>query len=66
VTTYEVPWLRTLTIDDYLVFLSSKSYVAALGERRDAFLDAQRALLRETFGDGPVEEPFVTRLWLGR
>jgi SAM-dependent methyltransferase len=66
VTTYEVPWLRTLTVEDYLVFLSSKSYVAALGERRDAFLDAQRALLRETFGDGPVQEPFVTRVWLGR
>jgi SAM-dependent methyltransferase len=66
VETYEVSWLRRVPIDDYLVFLASTSYVAALGERLDGFLDAQRTVLAETFGDGPVEEPYVTRLWLAR
>jgi hypothetical protein len=61
-----VPWVRRLSIDEYLVFLASKSYVAALGPRLPAFLESRRALLAETFGDGPVEEPFVTRLWVGR
>jgi SAM-dependent methyltransferase len=61
-----VPWVRTLSIEDYLVFLASKSYIAALNDRMPAFLDAQRALLEETFGSGPVEEAFVTRLWVGR
>ena len=59
-------WVRRLDVETYLTFLSSKSYVAALGDRLPAFLDAQRALLEETFGGGEVEEPFVTRLWVAR
>jgi SAM-dependent methyltransferase len=61
-----VPWVRRLDVETYLTFLASKSYVAALGERLPAFLGAQRALLAETFPDGTVVEPFVTRLWLAR
>lgn len=66
VTTATVPWVRRLGVEAYLTFLSSKSYVAALGDRLPAFLDAQRALLTESFPGGVVEEAFVTRLWLGR
>ncbi|HVF05160.1 MAG TPA: methyltransferase domain-containing protein [Frankiaceae bacterium] len=60
----EVPWERRLDLDTYLVYLRSKSYVAALGDALGDFLDAQRALLAESFPDGVVVEPFVTRLWL--
>lgn len=66
VTTHEVPWVRRLDVETYLVFLSSKSYVAALGDRMQGFLDAQRDLLTATFPDGVVVEPFVTRLWVAR
>jgi SAM-dependent methyltransferase len=66
VTTATVPWLRRVNVDDYLVFLASKSYVAALGDAQQAFLDRQRDLLTTTFPDGTVEEPYVTRLWVGR
>lgn len=66
VTMRTVAWVRELDVETYLVFLSSKSYVAALGERMAAFLDAQRELLRATFADGVVREPFVTRLWVAR
>jgi SAM-dependent methyltransferase len=66
VETHVVPWVRRLDVETYLAFLASKSYVAALGDRMPAFREAQRALLVETFGDGPVEEAFVTRLWLAR
>ncbi|HEX8004720.1 MAG TPA: methyltransferase domain-containing protein [Mycobacteriales bacterium] len=66
VTARTVPWVRRLDVETYLVFLSSKSYVAALGERMPGFLDAQRDLLAAAFPDGTVAEPFVTRLWLAR
>lgn len=66
VETVVVPWVRELDVETYLVFLSSKSYVAALGDRMAGFLDAQRDLLAATFADGVVREPFVTRLWLAR
>ena len=64
VTAVEVPWERRLDVATYLTYLSSKSYVAALGDMLPDFLDAQRDLLAGTFPDGVVVEPFVTRLWL--
>jgi SAM-dependent methyltransferase len=66
VETAEVPWVRDLDLEAYLTFLSSKSYVARLGEGQGAFLDEQRALLRDSFPDGVVSERFVTRLWIAR
>ena len=66
VDTYEVPWVRRLPLRDYLTYLASKSYVAALGPRLDEFLDAQRQVLTENFPDGVVVERFVTRLWVAR
>jgi hypothetical protein len=64
VQTVTVPWVREVDVETYLVFLSSKSYVAALGDRMAGFLEAQRELLTATFGGGPVREAFRTRLWL--
>jgi SAM-dependent methyltransferase len=66
IETHEVPWVRRLPVGDYLTYLASKSYVAALGEHLDAFLDAQRAVLTGAFPDGVIVEPYVTRLWLAR
>ena len=66
VTCVEVPWERTLDVETYLVFLRSKSYVAALGDLLADFLDAQRTVLAGAFPDGVVVEPFVTRLWVAR
>jgi hypothetical protein len=66
VRTAEVAWVRRLEIEAYLTYLASKSYVGALGPALPGFLDAQRAMLTETFPDGVVVEPFVTRLWVAR
>lgn len=66
VTTHDVPWARTIDMDTYLVYLSSKSYVAALGDRMPEFLEGQRALMTEAFPDGVVTERFVTHLWVAR
>lgn len=66
VTTYDVPWARTLDVDTYLVYLSSKSYVAAMGDRMPEFLEGQRALMTEAFPDGVMTERFVTHLWVAR
>jgi len=62
----EVPWVRRLDVETYVVFLASKSYVARIRGGPAAFLDRQRAALREAFPDGVVVEPFVTRLWVAR
>jgi SAM-dependent methyltransferase len=59
---FTVQWSRTLSIADYLVWLRSKSYVAAMGPRLGEFLDAEAATLREAFPDGQVIEPFEVRL----
>jgi hypothetical protein len=62
----EVPWVRSLDVETYVVFLASKSYVARIPGGPAAFLDRQRTTLREAFPDGVVVEPFVTRLWVAR
>jgi SAM-dependent methyltransferase len=55
-------WARTLGIDDYLTWLQSKSYVAAIGARTPEFLRAERASMLEAFPDGVITEPFEVRL----
>ena len=66
VTVAEAPWTWRRTIDEYLVYLSSKSYVAALGDALPAHLEEQRRSLAEAFPDGVVVEQFVTRVWVAR
>ena len=55
-------WSRRLPLEDYLVWLHSKSYVAALGEREAEFIEAERASLSAAFPDGVVDEPFTVEL----
>jgi ubiquinone/menaquinone biosynthesis C-methylase UbiE len=62
VDVFATSWTRTISIDDYLTWLRSKSYVAAIGGRLPEFLDAERASMLATFPDGVVTEPFEVRL----
>ena len=63
----ETRWVRELGVADYLLYLRSKSYVAALpGDVLDGVLARARDDLVAAFPDGVVREPFVTRLWVAR
>jgi SAM-dependent methyltransferase len=66
VETFTTAWSRTLPIEDYLVWLRSKSYVAAIGERLPQFLADEEASLLTAFPDGQVIEPFAVRLLVAR
>lgn len=59
-------WRRRIGIDRYLTWLRSKSYVAAVGDRREEFLDAERRSMLRSFPDGVVIEPFRTLLVVAR
>jgi SAM-dependent methyltransferase len=58
-----VDWVRLLSIEEYLVFQRSKSYVAAIPDL-PGYLREEEASLRAAFPDGVVAEPFRTRLWV--
>jgi SAM-dependent methyltransferase len=59
-----VAWNREVTVEDWLVDLTSHSYVIDLGEREATGLlaDVER-LLRRRFKDGAMAVPYQTRLW---
>jgi SAM-dependent methyltransferase len=59
-------WRRRIGIDDYLTWQRSKSYVAAIGDRLEDFLDAERRSILRAFPDGVVIEPFRTLLVIAR
>jgi len=59
-------WVRQLSLEDYETWLRSKSYVAALGDRLEDFLAAERSSLATAFPDGVVREPFRTVLVVAR
>lgn len=59
-------WMRPLSIGQYETWLRSKSYVAALGDRLEDFLAAERASLTAAFPAGVVLEPFRTVLVVAR
>jgi SAM-dependent methyltransferase len=59
-------WSRTLPVEDYLVWLRSKSYVAAIGPRLPEFLAEEEASLLMAFPDGQVVEPFGVHLVVAR
>ncbi len=64
-------WVRTLPIEDYMVWMHSKSYVAAIAELSgsaalEEVLAEERASLLEAFPDGRIVEPFVTELYVVR
>jgi SAM-dependent methyltransferase len=57
-----VPWVREISIEQFLVNERSMSYVGLTpdGER---VLGAIEAILRDAFGDGPVRCRYETWLW---
>ncbi len=60
-------WSRSLSIADYLLWMRSKSYVAAIGgQRLEAFIAAEQASLEEAFPGGVVQEPFAAELYVAR
>ncbi len=58
----EFAWERGLSYELYGRWLRSKSYVQRLPDV-DGFVRDSLSDLRAVFGDGPVVEPFVARLW---
>jgi SAM-dependent methyltransferase len=59
-----VAWNREVTVEDWLVDLSSHSYVIDLDEREAAGLMADvEKLLRRRFKNGRLAVPYQTRLW---
>jgi SAM-dependent methyltransferase len=63
---FSTRWTRTIGLEHYLTWLRSKSYVAAIGNRLEEFLDAERASMLSAFPDGRVEEPFEVQLIVAR
>lgn len=59
-------WTRTISIEKYLTWLRSKSYVAAIGENVGDFLEAERRSMLRAFPDGEIVEPFHTILVVAR
>ena len=59
-----------LPLEDYLVWMRSKSYVGAIAEPMatalEQFMADERASLLEAFPDGQIVEPFVTELYVVR
>ncbi|WP_045877377.1 class I SAM-dependent methyltransferase [Pseudofrankia sp. DC12] len=55
-------WVRRLDLETYLTWLRSKSYVAAIGDREQDFLEAERRSMLRAFPDGVIKEPFRTLL----
>lgn len=66
VSAHRLRWARRIDLDTYARWLRSKSYVASLGDRMEPFVAGELRHLRAEFGDGPVYEPFVLRLWVAR
>ena len=60
-----VPWLREISIEDWLTDQVSHSYVAALppGQRRDLVMRLE-AVLDEEFSNGFMAVPYETWLWI--
>lgn len=60
----QTTWSRDIDLETYLVWLGSKSYVAALGERLPEFMAAERASVSAAFPSGVVHEVFRTTLYV--
>jgi hypothetical protein len=63
----EIPWQRTVSVDDFVTDQSSHSHVAAQpAEDREELLGDLRSGLLDAFPDGVAELPYVTRVWVSR
>lgn len=62
-----VPWQREVTVSEWLVELSSHSYVIALApSERRTLLGEVEGVLVESFPDGTMSVPYETRVLLAR
>ncbi|MCL9759893.1 class I SAM-dependent methyltransferase [Frankia sp. AiPa1] len=66
VVTLSGRWERRIGLADYLTWQRSKSYVAAIGDRLEDYLAAERDSILRAFPDGVVVEPFRTLLVIAR
>jgi SAM-dependent methyltransferase len=60
-----VPWVRDISVDDWMTDQSSHSYVIALpDEPRAGLLRELRTILDERFSSGPMSVRYETWLWI--
>ncbi|MDP1793741.1 MAG: methyltransferase domain-containing protein [Acidimicrobiales bacterium] len=60
-----VPWMREVSVDDWITDQTSHSYVATMGDApRQELLVELRAITERAFPSGAMRVPFVTRLWI--
>ena len=60
-------WERRVSVEHWLVDLSSHSYVLALSEaERTRLLSDVKSTLREAFVDGTMVVPYQTCLWIAQ
>ena len=63
----EIPWRRTVSVEDFVTDQSSHSHVAAQpADARDGLLADLRSGLLDAFPGGVAELPYVTRVWVCR
>ena len=63
----EIPWRRTVTVEDFVTDQSSHSHVAALrADDREELLGRLRSDLLDAFPSGVADLPYVTRVWVSR
>jgi SAM-dependent methyltransferase len=61
------PWVRNVSVEQWLTDERSKSYVAALAEaNRSELLHNLESILREAFPSGVVKVVYETWLWIAR
>ena len=62
-----VPWIREVSVGDWLTDLRSHSYIIDLTPAvRGEVLDEVGAILRDAFPGGTMLVPYQTRLWIAR
>jgi SAM-dependent methyltransferase len=67
VRTVDVPWRRSVRVDDFVTDMSSHSYVSAMhAAEQGRLLEGLRAGLRRDQGPDPVEITYRTRLIVAR
>ncbi len=60
-----VPWVREISVDDWMTDQASHSYVAGLPEaRRARLLGDLRRILDDRFPDGTMSVPYEAWLWI--
>jgi SAM-dependent methyltransferase len=62
VATERLHWNRRVALDTHLAMLSSRSYLAVLGDSARLLLEDERAELLRVFPDGQVEESYALDL----